>query len=379
MAHPEDDKKNAGRTAERGRGGGKPPESRASSGRGRMRYYDLSVDDVPETRRAPGQETAKYADRAQAKNTSNGKSRDKGKKEKGKKQLAARRKDGGDGSRQNVSAHGKDTRAKDTRAKDAGTQGGRTKPRRNRKKRRRLPKAVTAVIVVLLVLAAGLGSSAYFLKIGDIAVKGKSVYTSAQITNASGLHQGSRLLLADRASAQQRLSVELPYILGAKIHYLPPDGFLIEVKPDAACLCVKTDAGYTALDAYGKVLGTEKDKNKLPGAVETTGVDVKGVLPGHKLGGEALKKTLAAGLLLGELKRNKVTGITYVDVTSLYEIKAGYAGRVDVLIGTSADMASKVRFAADILVGKDKLTDTDKGVLDVSESAQTNKARFIPS
>lgn len=413
MAHPEDKNKNPQHMSGRGK-----PEDHGTPGRGRMHFYDLSVDDVPLTRgkSAPGK-TEKVSDSAKSehkkrlkeKQLKDKQQKDKQLKEKQKRHSARKEEQerlariassgssdtepsGGpsphsasqdaakSGQKRTISERRSAKRSYDLRAEDDSEPNdtGIVK-RRGKKRRRRLPKAFAAVIIVMIILAAGFAATAYFLKIGGIAVKGKCVYTSAQITEASGLRTGDRLVTADRAAAIRRISVELPYILSAKIKYVPPDGLTIEVTPDTACICVKTDAGYTALDAAGKVLGTEKDKTKFADAVETSGVDVKGVLQGHYLSGAALKKALTACEISSLFRKYKVTGVTSVDVTNLYEIKANYSGRVNVLIGTSSDLDLKIRFAADLLTGKDKINETDKGELDVSETAQTNKARFIPS
>ena len=86
----------------------------------------------------------------------------------------------------------------------------------------------------------------------------------------------------------------------------------------------------------------------------------------------------AKEILLG-FRNNKIEKITSVNIANAYELKVNYDGRVDILIGTQSDLAYKLKFAASLLKNKDYISDTDKGVLDVSQSAQSNRVSFVPS
>jgi hypothetical protein len=88
---------------------------------------------------------------------------------------------------------------------------------------------------------------------------------------------------------------------------------------------------------------------------------------------------MQAAEILSGFKSNQINKITSINVSNDYEIKANFDGRIDILIGTTSDLSNKLKFAAYLLKNKDDISDSDKGLLDVSQSAQSNKVSFIPS
>jgi hypothetical protein len=248
-----------------------------------------------------------------------------------------------------------------------------------KRKRRRLTRTAKLLIALIVAVSAGGAACVYFLKASGVESSGSSVYSQEQIVKASGLSAGDRLLLADRKAASAAVSAKLPYILSAHVTLRLPDVFVIEVKPDKASLCLKLAVGYAAVDRSGKVLELSTDNKKFASLPEVDGVVSAQLTPGAAAKGEAAAKISAAQKVADEFGRNKNTGIKSVDVTDLYQIKANYMGRIQIIIGTSSDIPLKVKFACTLISNKNNIKDTDKGVLDVSKAAQSNRANFIPS
>lgn len=248
-----------------------------------------------------------------------------------------------------------------------------------RRKRRHLSAFAWFLIIFVFLSASGVCACVYFLKIDRITVSGKTVYTREQIVSAAGIKVGDRALLINRSRGEKSICSKLPYVLSAKICYNPLTGVSVAVKPDSAALCIKYSGGLACLDTSGKVLETSTDQAKFSSLPVVSGLTMKSIVLGAKLSGKSADQAALAEKIINEFKKNKVTGITGIDLSNDYEIKANYKSRIDILIGTSADLSYKIKFTAALLNNKNDIKDTDKGLLDASQSAQNNKVNFIPS
>jgi cell division septal protein FtsQ len=251
--------------------------------------------------------------------------------------------------------------------------------KRRRRKRRRLSAFACFLIGFVVLAAVGVSLCVYFLKIDKITTAGKTSYTQEQIVSASGLKMGDSAFLINRGRAAAAICSKLPYIGSAKICYNPLTGVTIEVKPDTAEFHVKCADGYAELDKDCKILEIVKDSAKFSSLTVINGIDAKKYSAGVKLPAKNVAQLLKVEQILSELKKNQISKITSIDVSNEYEIKANYDKRVDILIGTSSDLSYKMKFAAALLKNKNDISDTDKGLLDVSQSAQNDKVSFIPS
>ena len=250
---------------------------------------------------------------------------------------------------------------------------------RPRKKRRRLSAFAYFLILLTVLLAGGAVGAICFLKVDTLTVSGKTAYTQEQILQASGLKTGGSVLFIDRKSASCRICESLPYIAAAEIRYIPFTGIQIRVKADAAAYEVRLKDGYAQINRNFKVLkisAQQESADKLP---LINGVALGKPAAGHTLSANDRARVTQAAEILDGFKSNRVSGIVSVDVSDTYEIRANYDGRIDILIGTPADLGYKLRFAASLLKNKNDISDTDKGLLDVSQSAQSNRVSFIPS
>ena len=63
---------------------------------------------------------------------------------------------------------------------------------------------VSGLLVVLSLMA--------FLRVRDVSVVGNSLYSSAEIQEATGVNEGSALLLVNKTAVASRIKAQLPYI-----------------------------------------------------------------------------------------------------------------------------------------------------------------------
>jgi cell division septal protein FtsQ len=248
-----------------------------------------------------------------------------------------------------------------------------------RRRRRRLSGFAYFLLVITILAVGGALSAIYFMRIDSIAVSGKTQYTAAQIIDASGIRPGQHIFLTDHAGAAAELCRKLPFIESAKVIYRPFTGIDIEVKPNTAVYDVAYKGGYAALDKNFKVLETSTDPSKFRGLPVISGTQLSDAVPGLRLSEKNLSQVMQAQAIINGLKKNQIDKITDINVADDFELRANYDGRIDILIGTSSDLSFKLKFAAYLLKNKSNISDDDKGLLDVSQSAQSNKASFIPS
>lgn len=254
-----------------------------------------------------------------------------------------------------------------------------TQTRRRRRRRRRLSAFAWMLIVCVVLAAAGVAAAYRFLKVGRVEVTGKTRYTVSQVIEASGIKTGSALLRINRKSAAADIRSRLPYIGSANVRYHIPTGIVISVTADKPSLLLQYKDGYAVCDDSGKVLELVKDAGAFP---TVTVVSDSGLM--SPAAGKKLPKKYTAAFLRAEAVRRSIIAsglekIKSISVGNIYEMTADYDGRVKIVIGTQADLDRKLRFAASLLKNQDDIRNTEKGVLDVSQSAQNNRASFIPS
>jgi cell division protein FtsQ len=248
-----------------------------------------------------------------------------------------------------------------------------------RRKRRRLSAFAYFLVIFTVFAMSGILAAVYFLKIDKIGVSGKTQYSQEQIISASGLKLGESVFFTDRGRASRVICERLPFIESAAIHYDLFTGFTIETKADAAVYEIKYKDGYAALDEDYKVLMISVDPNKSGSLPIIDGIGLNVPVAGLTLSEKDKRQVMQAAEILSGFKSNQINKITSINVSNDYEIKANFDGRIDILIGTTSDLSNKLKFAAYLLKNKDDISDSDKGLLDVSQSAQSNKVSFIPS
>jgi cell division protein FtsQ len=227
-----------------------------------------------------------------------------------------------------------------------------------------LAAAACCLITVLILVA---------FKVREVKVDGGGVYTAAQVRQASGIGPGDNLLGINKGQAAARITKELPYIRSVKILLRPPATVIVQVTPGKAVSAVAVSGGYALLDGETKVLEIRGDLKGLSLPL-VKGLKVSSALPGKRLVTSDAEQVKLLALLEQELKANKLEQITQIDLSNQLELSAVYQGRVTIVLGTSSDLARKVRFAAYLLAGK--ITAQEKGSLDVSK---VGKAYFDPA
>ncbi len=237
--------------------------------------------------------------------------------------------------------------------------------RRSRARRRRMQSEKRLRTVrYLLAAAAILLAANIFFEISDIQVEGNVIYSSSEITEASGLHPGVSGLLSLRTVASRRIRSSLPGISAARISLVVPDRLVITVKETSAVAALKTENGVLLLSQDCQVVsGFRGDEGEL--------LQVRGITPletqvGQILqvsDGETTKLSYLREMLTLLSEKGMRQDVQDLDFSNVSDLHFRYLDRFNVRMGKEERLEKKLDLLVRI-VGN--LGAGDRGTLDMS-------------
>ena len=245
--------------------------------------------------------------------------------------------------------------------------------RRRRRRRSGHIRMVLALFCTVVTIAALLCAATVFFRVGNITVTGTSPYNDAQIIQATGIQTGSSLIFFEKNRAIRQLFDACPYLDTVRIHRKYPDTLEIIVTQSVPVAVVASgDAGYVISDT-GKILQKIRQP-ETAGLCVVTGVQLESPVVGKnaKFSSKETKKPLILALNTF-LENDILKEIGTVCLEELYDISFTYTERFTVKIGTTDDLARKLRYMQMLI--NEKISSTATGTIDVSD---VRTARFIP-
>ena len=258
---------------------------------------------------------------------------------------------------------------------------------------RRLVTSVAVAVFIGLVLMA-------FLRVRNISVVGNSMYSREEIQEASGISEGSALLLVNKTTAASRIRAQLPYIDEVRVGIGLPDTVKIEVVELETTFAVAADDGsfwlinsggrlierITGKDAgdYLKIEGVRIESGETgdqakaveepeaPAPEEETEEEEAEERPPEASAAERLDAALQIVRQLAE--EDDIRSITSVDVSSIYDLQIWYGTRFQVKLGGTSELSYKLEYMVAALA---QLDSYQSGVLDLTFQ-EAKKATFIP-
>ncbi len=263
---------------------------------------------------------------------------------------------------------------------------------------RRLAASIGVALLVSLVLMA-------FLRVRNISVVGNSMYSQTEIQEASGISQGSALLLVNKTTAASRIRAQLPYIDEVRVGIGLPDTVKIEVVELETTFAVAADDGsFWLINSSGRLIeritgkaaadylriegirienGEVGDQAKAVEEAapepplettdeETDGEDTEEERPPEASAAERLDVALQIVSQLAE--EEDIREITSVDVSSIYDLQIWYGTRFQVKLGGTSELSYKLEYMFAALA---QLESYQSGVLDLTFQ-EAKKATFIP-
>lgn len=260
-------------------------------------------------------------------------------------------------------------------------------------RRRRLRRRLVAGLLLVMAIAAGVLLSVTLLfrinKFEFQDADGKLTedtgsYTQQEILQALEVKQGDNLFSFVPKQQQELLNVKFPLLENIEIRRRMPSTVVLRVKPAEESYCLQTDSGWLVLSQQCKVMAMTGDQPSLPiitgqlAAAPQVGemlvladnpVDEGAESVAEQVHSNGATQQQALEQML-EIFQNYgiLTDITHLDISNPEQITFGYQDRIRVLVGTLNQLDYKIKFAAHLLQNKEgnALTDTDRGVLDMS-------------
>ncbi len=213
-----------------------------------------------------------------------------------------------------------------------------------RKRKNRRKKIIFRSVLSTLVIVVGIVTALLvFFNINEITVTGDQVYSHEEIIKTSDIEIGDNLIFLSKKKLNEKITTELAYVGSIKIkRHLPSSLEIIVTKTDAF-MAVASNGVYTLLDRNGKVL--EKD-------LETIGENIMlanlGEINEADVGAIVVLKEdkifQKLNTVLTECDAVKLSHITAIDLSDIYNIKLVYEGRITLELGetTSENLNSKL-------------------------------------
>jgi cell division septal protein FtsQ len=213
------------------------------------------------------------------------------------------------------------------------------------KKQRRLSKsaAVYIPICVLLVLFFSIFGISAFLEIMTVEVAGASIYSAAEIVNASGIVRGDNMLLFDVAEAEEKILAAKPYISEVNIVRVLPDSIHIEIRESSPLAVIPFRDNMLIVDSAGRLLERSEDLRR--DLIEIRGVAVTDVTVGRPLRaeqGSELQLQYMRDVLVAIEREGLQQDISYLDVSNISLINLGYVERFRVILGGPSNVRHKL-------------------------------------
>lgn len=243
-------------------------------------------------------------------------------------------------------------------------------------RRRKLKNIGIAAAIISIILAVGIALSlTVFFRSEQFQVEGAEHYSAQDVIDASGLVLGENLFLSDKSAGEENIESKLPYIEEAKISIKIPSTMVITVTESKPAFIIENNGEYIIVSASGKIMEKVKGSTDNYDAPTVVGATVKKATVGQ---GIEFKESGILKILTSistALTENEFSGIKEIDVSNTASISLNYSNRIKIIIGLPEDVSYKLKTAKIII--SDKLSETDRGELDVSGCKEGNKASYF--
>lgn len=229
--------------------------------------------------------------------------------------------------------------------------------------------AVAAIMVVL--------SLTVFFRIDEIVITGEaSPYTDEQVINASGIRFDENIIMCDAKGVSGKLAKALPYIGSAEVKRSLNGKVTITLKLTPGCFSFVTGDVAVIIDKDGKVL---EDSAPVEEAIKYTvvqGVTLTASTPGEKAQASDASAFELVFNLKNQLENAGIKNVTSIDITSVYDIRIVYEGRLTLQLGDTGSIERKLALGAKVIERENQIDPMQYGEIDLG--SVEGKAFFRP-
>lgn len=227
---------------------------------------------------------------------------------------------------------------------------------------------------MLLVVAIFIFCAAIFFKITEIQVVGNNLYSTDEVTAASGIQLGDNLLSVSRGTVAGRIQASLPYVEDVQVGRALPGTVTITVRESDAVYAVCAANGTVWLmNSSGKLLEqADLAVTSYPWILGVTVQDPKVGAAATCAETEALEAALAVIDLLDDT--DFLPKIVEINVEKPYDIVLKYQDLYEIHLGSADQMEYKMRYLTAILADSQI---SGGGIIDLTLEEE-NAAVFKP-
>lgn len=254
----------------------------------------------------------------------------------------------------------------------------RTQTRGKPKKRLKpqVKRALRNIISVFVLVSALLLFIFLVFKVDTIKVSGENPYTNEQVIEVSKLERGDNLIFLPAKSAKENIARRMPYIESVKIKRKLPGTVEIVVHPLTVEVSVAKGQQWIYTNREGKIAEIADLPKKQ--TLEIKGLPLKEPKAGGFLSVEEEEAETAYQEIMRSLQEEKVfSDCRSLDMSNLYDIRLDYASRIEIKLGSTADLAYKLHFAFNLI--QNNIAEDEKGTLDVSLVKENSRGIFTPA
>lgn len=216
-------------------------------------------------------------------------------------------------------------------------------------------------IGVVVVIALSILSATVLFNIGVFVVSGETRYSDEEIIEACGIEKGENLLRVNTNRGAENIVEKLVYIDSAEIHRGFPNRLTIIVKPAVPMASYNYGGKYYVASEGNRLLEISDTAGEYP-IVRGFSLDPQN-LPkeGDYLNDDAEKRLSIVNTIASGMRKNGLDKSIVIDVTDTLELKATYDDRIEITLGTSNGLDSKI-FNAGLAI-KDDISENERCTL----------------
>ncbi len=216
------------------------------------------------------------------------------------------------------------------------------------------------IAVVFIIMALIFLSLTVFFNIKTVDITGTDLYVDEQIIEVAGLSEDDNLFRIDTAKMKDDILSAFPYLEDITIKKKLPSTLQLTAVQAVPMANIKNeDETFCVISTTGRIVETGM-LDKKAGLVTVTGMDLKVKDLGKTYADKDSMKTTILNQILGEITALGMTNMDTIDLSDRTNIKMTYDGRLDIEVGSSVDLAFKVRYIGAVIK---KLSKTYQGTL----------------
>lgn len=219
------------------------------------------------------------------------------------------------------------------------------------------------VTLTVTVIVSALLSLTVFFKIDEIYVEGTKRYPEKDIIAASMIEKNENLILCNTSPGEKKIIETFPYVEDVHIQKRLFNSITIKITEAKPFLMIKNGEKYFVLSKKGKIIEINNE-NKYKDVPVIVGVKLKKtrLCDYSEYENDNTKKYLEEVISL--VKKYEIKDVSTVDVTSITNIFLLKKNGFKLIIGSPENLDYKFKSAVSIM--NEHISETDRGVLDVS-------------